>query len=588
MAKTSSVRLSILNLGSYSMKATIGSFDNNLFVIEGIQNVKNEAQLTSQSSFDDYMAALDRALGVLHDGVFADSSDVHLVLNPNFLMAKIIGMPEFAKSDLDAVMKDRLERDSAVSNKPNGLDDFISAHLLYDKLKEDDKVDDQSDIAVLAVLCEKAIQTSLTTMLAKHDLSLAGLWSEVVALAGLMKRHDQAAFGGSVAVVNVGHNLTTFQIFVEGRCLFFRPIYTAGQQVTKDVLAITADDTIDFKQAEELKHRMTLAPEDVDPSTLSPLEALIQTISESAALKEFSLVRKLDISFEYLSANLKKRISKVYFTGGTTNLRGFLHHIKNNTALPQGELLEIADQVKLSTSLPEDEGRDAWMNSGTAIGLAFAIKDGLMPELNLVHRRVVKFDVKDLKNWVINNKYLSTMAAEILVGLVAVGLLGSQWWDLKTKVRLWTATRNAQKKKLADYEDYQKNFYQGDAAALKKKYEDARNALVLYRAVVDQRHNWTRVLMEMANGCGSRDIALTEVTYDAGIGKEEAPLKMLAKDPPPIVVKGSAPKGDPVNELQASLKKSNAFRRVEVLRMGKAPPEAGFDGFVFEMGLVPK
>ena len=37
--------------------------------------------------------------------------------------------------------------------------------------------------------------------------------------------------------------LTTFQIFSEGKCLFYRPIFTAGQQITKVVLSITNDET---------------------------------------------------------------------------------------------------------------------------------------------------------------------------------------------------------------------------------------------------------------------------------------------------------------------------------------------------------
>jgi Tfp pilus assembly PilM family ATPase len=587
MAKAQSARLSIVNVGSYSMKATVGSFENNLFVVEAIQNVKIETQLTSQSSFEDYLSALDAALGKLREGILAETRDVHLVMNPTFLMAKIIGMPEFAKSDLDAVMKDRLERDSAVSNKPNGLGDFTTAHLLYDKLKEDDKVDEQSDIAVLAVLIERAIHKALTDLLTKHDLGLGGLWSEIVALAGLMKRHDPQAFSGSVAVVNVGHNLTTFQIFSEGRCLFFRPIYTAGQQLTKDVLAITADDTIDFKQAEELKHRMTLAPEDLDPSTLSPLEALIQTISESAALKEFSLVRKLDISFEYLGGNLKKRINKVYFTGGTANLRGFLHHIKSNTSLPQGELLEIADQVKLAGSLPEDEGRDAWMNSGCAIGLAFAIKDGLMQDLSLVRRGSVGFDLKDIKSFLLNNKYYSTLATEALVGLLLVAYLGNSFYEAHKLASMAQSACDQRAARHKAHLEHLDRFYQGDVVGLQKAFNEARGWLTFYRTALDRRVDWTRILLEMAKATRSTEIAITEVTYDNNPNKDEHLLKPF-NELPTIVVRGNATVAEPVNGLATALKKSNLFRRVDVMRMGRAAPEAPFEGFSFEMGLVPK
>ena len=39
---------------------------------------------------------------------------------------------------------------------------------------------------------------------------------------------DPAAWQEQVAVVNIGHTLTSFQIFSAGKCLFYRPIFTAA------------------------------------------------------------------------------------------------------------------------------------------------------------------------------------------------------------------------------------------------------------------------------------------------------------------------------------------------------------------------
>lgn len=603
MAKAVTQKFSILNVGSYSMKCVVGSFENNLFQLEGVQNIKNSAQLTSQSSFEDYLAAVDKSIETAKAGVFAKSQEIHMVLNPTFLMAKIIGMPEFAKSDLDAVMKDRLERDSAVSNKPNGLADFNLAHVLYDKLKEEDKVDEQSDIALLAVMCEKAMVAALSEKLDKHGFILAGLWSEIVALAGLMKRHDPQAWSGSVAVVNVGHNLTTFQIFVDGRCLFFRPIYTAGQQLTKDVLTITNDDTIDFKQAEELKHRMTLSPETVDPSSLSPLEALIQTISESAALKEFSLVRKLDISFEYLSSNLKKRVTKLYMTGGTANLRGLLHHIKNNTSLPQGEILDPADKVKLLGNLPDEEGREAYNNAGCAIGLAFAIKDGLFEDLNLVRRASASIDLKSIKAWVLDNKGITAYVVEGVVGLAVLGYMGSNFLALRGQVGVARETLKSKQMALEEVEKRKLNYYQGNAEQLLKDFNEVRSTLAFYRTAVERKINWTKVLVEIADGLTPQQIAVTDIMFDYPIAKGESPLKQLF-ELPAIVVKGKSLSADAVNLLSNRLREATIrapgkptkdkqpipklFRRVEVNRMNKVIGDKAFDGLVFEIVLVPR
>lgn len=584
--------IAVVNVGSFSIKGMVGSWEENSFRIEGLATHNVEAQLSNQSSFEDYLEVIEKGLAEFREGIFKTAKEVHFVLNPTFLMAKIIGMPEFAKGDLQSILKDRLERDSSVANKPNGLGDFKLSNVVYENLKDEDKFDDQSDMAVLAVLCELTLIQALQDLVAKHKLGLGGLWSELAALGGLLAKHDPNAWKGSMAVVNIGHNLTTFQIFSEGRCLFFRPIYTAGQQLTKDVLAITNDDTIDFKQAEELKHKMTLAPQDVDPTSLSPLDALIQTISESAALKEFSLVRKLDISFEYLPGNLKRRIGKLFFTGGTSALKGLLHHIKNNTGLPQGELLSVVDKVKILCELPEEETDSNAMAFGCAAGIAFAIKEKILPELNLVRKkRGIDFkniNLKALKAYAQENKGLVAYAGE---GVLAAGIIG--WLAFSYHSANAQMTR-AQKQLQEMVRERTIPDGMVDAGKDLEEYESNKKTLRFYGIELERKIDWVAVFMAISQKIPPQDISVTRIGlkhYKEKSGTEEELEKLTYQDIGEtksfVEVEGLYLSRNVLDTFLANLRTSDKFRDVRLEKTETKERVGGGQDAIFTLRIDP-
>jgi hypothetical protein len=507
----------IIGVGSYSIKAIRCTVVDKKLKIIAWAIHRCELSLTTQSQYADYVIELERALNLFKQVVFEGSSEVHLLFSASFVMPKILGVPEFAKTDLKLVLQDKLERDNTVASKPNGLKDFNCSSLLFDGLKEDDKVEEQMDLALFTVLCEKTVVDGIMSFAERHRLAVRGIWCEPVAMAGLMSRYDAQVWNEQIAVVNIGHTLTTFNVFSEGKCLFYRPIFTAGQQITKDVLSITNDETIDMKQAEELKHKMTLNPQGMDASKMTPLEALIHTISEQAVLKEFSLVRKLDITFEYLPINVKKRINRIFYTGGTSNLTGLLEYLAKNTTLPKGELLSLGPRVQRECELPEPEGETAFAAFASCLGLAYAIDAGLYKELNLVPK-LSGFQLiqpAQIKALLLRHAYRVILAAE---ALALVGILGygattyvSTWLEIgKLKERAGGLQRAAIPEVPTNLPELE-----SDGQALQEK-------LAFYDALMIARTNWLGLFMALADNLPS-DAALTSVTSRQVPRKVEKP-----------------------------------------------------------------
>lgn len=518
MAKPASGKVfSIINVGSYSIKAIKCSVEDRKFRIHGWKTHRNQQALTTQSSFNDYIAELERAIIHFKADLFVDFESVHFMFSSSFMIVKILGVPGFAKSELKNLIRDKLERDNSVSARQGGLEAFKYVTSAFDNLKEEDKIEEQMDVAVLALLAEKEVLDRLVGFASSIRISIAGIWSELTGIAGLVKFIDPQSWNGQVAVVNVGHTLTTFQIFSEGKCLFYRPIFTGGQAITNDVLTITSDETIDARQAEELKHKICLNPKSVDSTALTPLEALIHTISEQAALREFSLVRKLDISFEYLSVGLKKRIQKVLYIGGTANLEGLTHYISRNTTLPAGTALDLESRSTLNVPLPEDEGKHAFLSYAPSLGLANALSEGLYSTLDLYKSEGAMAFLRPEKVLLYVKKYVgrALIATEALILVyVLVTFLQQYYANIKRADELREAIRVAPQIPMKEPPD--------DLEDLTKVNNELRRKLVFYNMTLKTRRNWVDLYSEIARAV-PQNVALTNVELETREIVEAAP-----------------------------------------------------------------
>src|SRR5688572_632547 len=90
----------IINVGSYSIKALRCSFSDKKLKINAWKTHRCELALTTQSPYADYVLELEKALNLFKQTVLEGVSDVHFLFSASFLISKILGVPEFARTDL--------------------------------------------------------------------------------------------------------------------------------------------------------------------------------------------------------------------------------------------------------------------------------------------------------------------------------------------------------------------------------------------------------------------------------------------------------------------------------------------------------
>lgn len=573
---------SIISVGSYSIKAFRCLAQDHKIKVLAWETHRIEQQLTTQSPFADFVSELDKSLNGFKQGIFKDTTDLHLIISAGFLIVKVLGVPEFAKTDLKLVLQDKLERDNAVSSKPNGLKDFDYSSVLFDGLKEEDKVEEQMDLAVLVCLCEKVAMQAITKLFDGYEFRLVGIWGEAIAMAGLLARCAPQSWSEQVALVNIGHTLTSFYIFSEGKLLFYRPIFTAGQQITKDVMAITNDETIDAQQAEELKHKMTLNPKSVDTSQLTPLEALIHNISEQAILKEFSIVRKLDITFEYLSINIKKRIKNLFYTGGTSNLTGFVDHVAKNTSLPKGERLDAGASATREIDWPPGEGELAFSSYSACLGLAYALDGGIYKEQNLVPKLTVLQLIDPMRMKAVLLRHLG----KVILGIESIAIVCLIGFFLYHCVPACLEISKLQKKLkelgAIPLPEMPEGLNLEELEAANKGLE---SRLKFYEALLSTRTNWVMIYLKVAKAIPASNLALTSLTskmilkkiemptpgappVDPKTGPQEPPMDHFA---PELVLIGVSSGRQPVFQFKENLIRSLTNASISLEKISQDP-----------------
>src|SRR5687767_1167727 len=102
----------IINVGSYSIKALRCAFHDKRLKILAWKTHRCELALTTQSPYADYVLELEKAFNVFKTTVLEGVTEIQLLFSASFVITKILGVPEFAKTDMKVVLQDKLERDN--------------------------------------------------------------------------------------------------------------------------------------------------------------------------------------------------------------------------------------------------------------------------------------------------------------------------------------------------------------------------------------------------------------------------------------------------------------------------------------------
>jgi type IV pilus assembly protein PilM len=117
----------------------------------------------------------------------------------------------------------------------------------------------------------------------------------------------------TIALINVGANLSSLNVVSLGSSAFTREIANGGNAITEE---IQKQLNVPFDQAEAYKCGTMVAPGDPNSAGMIPQQVVqvIEAVTDSIAAE---IQRSLDF---YMATSGENEISRIYLTGGTANL----------------------------------------------------------------------------------------------------------------------------------------------------------------------------------------------------------------------------------------------------------------------------
>lgn len=187
-----------------------------------------------------------------------------------------------------------------------------------------------------------AAQNELVNQYA-NVMTSAGLTSSVIdvsgfALANIFEVNYGRLPNQAVALLNIGSSVTNFVVVYDGEVIFTRDIPVGGFNFTNEV---SKEMGISFAEAEALK---------LSASAGHEVPEEVHNILKNANQSVCDEIRN---SFDFfMASNSGVNISRIYFTGGSSGVPGFIEKLSHDVSLPAESIdpfMRVAANPKVFT-----------------------------------------------------------------------------------------------------------------------------------------------------------------------------------------------------------------------------------------------
>ncbi len=264
------------------------------------------------------------------------------------VIVKKVSLPTMSRDELDEQI--RWEAEQYIPFDVNEVNlDF--------QILDDESGDGQMD--VLLVAAKKDLIDDYVQVISEAGLQPAVIDVAAFAVENAYEGNYETNREDTIALVNIGAQVVNINVVANGIPTFTRDITTAGNQYTEEIQKTLS---VGFEEAERLKlgARAGEESQDVVPQEV---EKAMQAVTETV-IGEIS--RSLDF---YAATSAESRISKVYLSGGSASVTGFLEAFRERTGHDVEMLNPLNRMIPSSKFEPEylDEVAPAL---GVSVGLA--------------------------------------------------------------------------------------------------------------------------------------------------------------------------------------------------------------------------
>jgi type IV pilus assembly protein PilM len=263
------------------------------------------------------------------------------------VIVKKVSLPTLSREELDEQI--RWEAEQYIPFDVNEVNlDF--------QILDEEGVEGQMD--VLLVAAKKDLIDDYVQVIGEAGLQPAVIDVAAFAVENAWQSNYDASPDETVALVNIGAQVVNINVVTGGIPTFTRDITTAGNQYTEEIQKVLS---VGYEEAEGLKlgARAGEESQDVIPKEVTKaMESVTETV-----IGEIS--RSLDF---YGATSAESRIHKVYLSGGSSMVTGFLEAFREKT----GYETEILNP--LNRMIPSSRFEPALLDE---VGPALSVSVGL-------------------------------------------------------------------------------------------------------------------------------------------------------------------------------------------------------------------
>lgn len=236
-------------------------------------------------------------------------SDVALSVSGHSVIIKKITLPAMTEAELEESIQWEAEQ-----YIPFPISDVnMDFHIL-------EMVPGQPQMDVLIVAVKKDIINDYTAVMAEAGLNAVVVDVDSFALENMYCINYDVNPEETVALVNLGANVTNINILKGGMSTLTRDVSAGGRQITTEIqkhLGVSSEDAEVLKCGGEAGG---IAPKDVEEVVITAMNSIVTEVQ-----------RSFDF---YLSTSHDGRIDKAYLSGGSSKIKGIAAAISERTGVP--------------------------------------------------------------------------------------------------------------------------------------------------------------------------------------------------------------------------------------------------------------
>lgn len=273
------------------------------------------------------------------------SKDVVTSVSGHSVIVKKISLPVMTEAELEESIQWEAEK-----YIPFDINDVNIDFKIFGSTRENPDLMD-----VILIAAKKDIINDYVSVVMESGLNPMIIDLDAFALENMLAINYEIGDGDTIAIANIGANVTNISVLKNNTSAFSRDIFRGGSQMTEE---IQRQLHVDHEEAEKIK-----VGTKVDLSAQSVIQSVLKTASESLSVE---IGNSLDF---FQSSASNDRINKLYLSGGGSKIKDFDIILQQQIGIP----VEVVNPFKKI----EYSGKDFDLEYLREVGPMMAVGVGL-------------------------------------------------------------------------------------------------------------------------------------------------------------------------------------------------------------------